>query len=1102
MKGPAAGQRIALGPEPFLIGRTEEGDGALAGDPEISRSHAEIREEDGDWVVEDLDSTNGTFVNGRKIDSPTRIKPGDTLRVGTSTLHVEGGVAQPDVTSVREVASGQPTAARAVAGPPALEVVSGPAKGTELPLSGGELVLGREAEGPGNLGEDAELSRRHARVTVSGGRLAIEDLGSTNGTLVNGREIDERTTLHPGDTVELGTTTLKVTGGAAAPAEEAEPDDEVAAADVTAVRAVPGRTAAAAPPSGEPGQAWLRVVAGNAVGTTISLTEEPFTMGRAEEGAGGLAGDPELSRRHARVSRVDGRIVIEDLGSTNGTFVNGLRIPAPTVIEAGDVVWIGTTTLTVTTPEQPVPEVAPVEPPPPRAESGLIGRFAALSDRNPKRVLTFVAILFVISVPLGGPVAGLLGAEDPFADPNAENVKVSERVAEATGEEGAPQVIAVLRNAPVDSSQTRQRVDRIVAEMRKEKLVTRVATFYSTNDRAFVSKDERSTFVAAFFKDADETPIEDAATAIKEDISDPPEVIVGGAAVMSSEVAEQVGMDLGKAEGMAFPLLFLLSLFVFRGFVAALMPLFVGILTVLTTFLVLRIINEIYALSEFALNVVIALGLGLAIDYSLFVVSRYREELAKVGEGRPPSAVYGAVPRSEAGGQFAGTESEALLRAMYTAGRTIFYSAVTVAIALASLALFPQPFLRSMGIGGAVCALVAVTVALVALPALLAVLGPKINAGAPERWKQSAQRTARQEQEGGWYRLSQFVMRRPALVALVSAGFLILVGIPALGIKFAGFDSRVVPEHLDSRKVDDALSTEFRSNPSPEVTVLAEAPRSAAPQVESLAAELRKEPGINPQGPDPQPLRGDIWNITLLPKGSALDDPTIDAVESVRDREFEGRPLLVGGDTASFLDLRSSISSRLPVAVLILAMLTIVVLFLMTGSVVLPLKSVLMNALSLTAAFGILVLIFQEGNLEGVLGFESIGAVDLTQPVLLFAIAFGLATDYAVFLLTRIREAREAGASDRDAVAIGIERTGRIVTQAALLFCVAVGAFATSSVIFIKEVGVGTAFAVIIDATIIRAFLVPSLMALLGARNWWAPAPLRRLHEKIGLSEG
>ena len=1093
VKGPAAGSRIELGPGPFLIGRTEEGDGSLAGDPEISRRHAELSDVDGEWLIEDLDSTNGTFVNGRRIDEPTPLRPGDTLKVGTTTLEVEGSAVGPEVTAVRQVATGQPTAARPVAMPPSLEVVGGPAEGSTLALEDGELVLGREAEGEGRLGDDPELSRRHARVTETDGGLVIEDLGSTNGTLVNGTRIESATTLHPGDTVELGTSQLKLRGGAVPPPEEA-PGPEV-----TAARAVPDRPAAPA----EPADAWLRVVAGNAVGTTISLTEEPFTIGRAEEGAGGLAGDPELSRQHARVSRIEERIVIEDLGSTNGTFVNGLRIPAPTVIKAGDVVWVGTTTLTVTTPEVPVPEVAPIEPPPPRAESGLIGRFAALSDRHPKRVLAIVGVLFLISLPLGGPVATLLGAENPFDDPNAESIQVDDRVADATGEEGAPQVIALLRDAPVDSPRTRARVAEIAREMRQEPLVSRVASFYSTRgDEAFVSKDGDSTFVAAFFKSADETEIEDAASAIKEDVSDPPEVLVGGAAVTSVEVAEQVGMDLGKAEALAFPILFALSLFVFRGLIAALMPLFVGILTVLTTFLALRIINEIYALSEFALNVVIALGLGLAIDYSLFVVSRYREELARVGEGRPPSAVYGAVPRSEAHGQFAGTESEALLRAMYTAGRTIFYSAVTVSVALASLALFPQPFLRSMGIGGAVCALVAVSMSLLALPAMLAVLGPRINSFAPKRWKEAAQRTARQEQQGGWYRLSQFVMRRPAVVAATSAGFLILVGIPALGINFTGFDSRVVPAHLDSRKVDDALRTEFPSNPSPEVTVLIKAPRSQAEEVQALTEEIRRQQGITPGGPPPQALRGDQWAITLLPTASALDDRTLDAVESIRDRQFNGAPLLVGGDTASFLDLRESISSRLPIAVMILALLTIVVLFLMTGSVVLPLKSVLMNVLSLTAAFGILVLIFQEGNLEGPLGFESIGGIDLTQPVLLFAVAFGLATDYAVFLLTRIREAREAGASDRDAVAIGIERTGRIVTQAALLFCVAIGAFATSSVIFIKEIGVGTAFAVIIDATIIRAFLVPSLMALLGAWNWWAPEPLRKLHEKVGLSEG
>jgi len=488
---------------------------------------------------------------------------------------------------------------------------------------------------------------------------------------------------------------------------------------------------------------------------------------------------------------------------------------------------------------------------------------------------------------------------------------------------------------------------------------------------------------------------------------------------------------------------------------------------------------------------VIALGLGLAIDYSLFIVSRYREELAKREQATP----------SEDDEQFAANQSQALRRSISTAGRTVLFSGTTVAIALASLTLFPQPFLRSMGIGGAVCALVAVAVALVALPALLAVLGPRINALAPRRWQQATLRGSVPDEHGRWYRLSRLVMRRPATVVLLSVGLLIVMGLPALGIQFTGVDSRVLPEHFDTRKVNDALRTQFGTDPTPEITVLAQAPRGAAGEIRTLAQELRSTPAIAPMGSDPQALGTNLWMITLLPVGTALDERTIDAVESIRDREINGRTLQVGGATASFVDLRDSISSRLPGALLILAGLTIVVLFLMTGSVLLPLKSVLMNVLSLTAAFGLLVLIFQDGNLEGLLDFESVGGIDLTQPVLLFAIAFGLSTDYAIFLLTRIKEARESATSEREAVAIGIERTGRIVTQAALLFCVAIAAFATSEVIFIKEVGVGTALAVIIDATIIRAFLVPGLMALLGARNWWAPPFLRRLHHRIGLSE-
>jgi uncharacterized membrane protein YdfJ with MMPL/SSD domain/pSer/pThr/pTyr-binding forkhead associated (FHA) protein len=1084
-----------------VIGREAEGSGALSGDSQLSRRHARVTETAGRLVIEDLGSTNGTLVNGRRIEAATELRNGDSVAVGGSTLEVDG-IREPQVTAARPAPD--VTAARPRPGavsPPSLKAVAGPAEGTVIPLAGDELVIGREAKGPGALSGDSELSRRHARVSETAGRLVIEDLGSTNGTFVNGRRIEAPTDLSPRDTIELGATTLRVEAARGVSVTALRPAEP----DVTAARPVAEPAAPAQPPPAHRTPAAgvaLRVVAGMAAGATIPLGGEPVVLGRAEAGEGTLGGDPELSRRHVQISMADGRVMIEDLGSANGTFVNGRRIPAPTLVEPGDAIWVGTSTLVVTTPDAPAPEVPPAEPPPPSVESGLLSRFAEVSHRYPKRILAIVGVFFVIAVAIGAPVTGLLQAADPFNDSGAESVKTNERIAAATGEEPGAQMIALVTSGQtVGAATTRKQVKDLAAKIRKQPKVNRVATFYATRSKALVSRDRRQTYVAVFLEHGPDSDLEDAAIAIQKKVEDKPRVIVGGPSIAGAELGDQVGEDIGKAEGLAFPILFVLSLFVFRGVVAALMPLFVGALTVFTTFFVLRWINEIVPMSVFALNIVIALGLGLAIDYSLFVVSRYREELAKVGKGRRGLGAYGAVANSEAGDTFAGTESEALRRTLYTAGRTILYSSITVAIALATLCVFPQPFLYSMGIGGAVTALLAVTVTLIALPALLAVLGPRINAGAPKRWRDAAERTARQGDEGPWYRLAHAIMRRPGRVAAISAAFLILLGIPALGIKFTGVDASSIPKDLSSRKVDDALSKNFSVNPSNQITVLAEAPRTERKRVNSLATKLRGLPGAEKSGASPQPLKGKLWTFDVLPSGAALDDRTLDLTKRIRatDRPF---PVTASGATAAFIDEKAKISSLLPMVGIILCATTALVLFLMTGSVILPIKSLLMNALSLSAAFGLLVLIFQKGNLEGVLGFQSQGAIELSQPVLLFAVAFGLATDYAVFLLTRIREARMAGASETDSVAIGLERTGRIVTQAALLFCVAIGAFATSSVIFIKEVGVGTALAVIIDATIIRAFLVPSLMALLGARNWWAPRPLRWLHNKVGLSEG
>jgi uncharacterized membrane protein YdfJ with MMPL/SSD domain len=352
---------------------------------------------------------------------------------------------------------------------------------------------------------------------------------------------------------------------------------------------------------------------------------------------------------------------------------------------------------------------------------------------------------------------------------------------------------------------------------------------------------------------------------------------------------------------------------------------------------------------------------------------------------------------------------------------------------------------------------------------------------------------------GGWYRLAHWVMRRPGAVAVVTAGVLLVAGLPFLRIAFVPADYKMLPQGAEARQVAETIDQEFGVFAADPIQVVARATPAQAGEVDRYADALREVPGTGSVSA-PRRLNGDTVLIEALPPGDALSERNREVVGEMRAVPAPV-PAAVGGAAARFVDQQDTLGDYLPLALGLLALTTVVLLFLMTGSVVLPLKALLMNVLTLSATFGILVLVFQDGRLEGLLDFESAGGVEATQPVLLFAIAFGLATDYAVFLLSRIKEARDSGLDDRAAVAFGVERTGRIVTAAALLFCVAIGAFATSGILFIKLLGVGTALAVAIDATIIRALLVPALMALLGKWNWWAPGPLRRLHDRIGLSE-
>ncbi len=699
----------------------------------------------------------------------------------------------------------------------------------------------------------------------------------------------------------------------------------------------------------------------------------------------------------------------------------------------------------------------------------MFAALARLANTHPRRVLVLTVFFFVIGGAIGGPVAGLLNSDnDSFSDTNSESAQALERIEKASGQMAVPDLIAVM---PSDDTEAFAESTKI---LKSEKNVATVVGGPEAGP-AFVSKDGTKTYVVAIYTshgDPDSTTEH-----LRDKLGEIDSVQVGGFGPAFQQVNEQVESDIIKAEMIAFPILFLVSLWVFRSAVAALLPLLVGALTIVGSLLVVRGINEMLDISIFALNLITGLGLGLAIDYSLFLVQRYREELTRSGPG-----------------------PEAIRRTVATAGRTVAFSAVTVAGAGLALLVFPLRFLYSMGIGVFVVSLMAAAVSLIVLPSLFAVLQHRVNAGSPKRWQRAQAAELAAEKHGFWYRLSQFVMRFPVAIALTGTAILLTLGTPFLGVKFTGVDATVLPEDASARMVDTTLRTEFTGAESGPIIIAVSATDSEATEVNAYAGQLRELDDV--QAVTEPIFRGNgVWQVDVISQHPTMDEKSRDLVTEIRGLDAPN-PVLVGGQAADQNDQFEAIVAGAPLALIILTLITLVTLFLMTGSVVLPVKALIMNVLTITATFGILVLIFQDGRFQGPLNYTSQGALESTQPVFLFAVVFGLSTDYAVFLLTRIKEARDAGAGEREAVALGLQRTGRIVTAAALLFAIALGSFATSDIIFIKQLGIGTAVAVLIDATIVRAMLVPSLMALLGKRNWWAPKPLRKLHDRIGLTEG
>jgi RND superfamily putative drug exporter len=712
----------------------------------------------------------------------------------------------------------------------------------------------------------------------------------------------------------------------------------------------------------------------------------------------------------------------------------------------------------------------------------MFAKLGAVVHDHRRLVLTLVAVVVAVAALLGTSVFGRL-VDGGFEDPGSESQRAAGAAEQAFGRtEG--DVLAVYRSddLAVADPAFEAAVTAVVDALPAEDVVS-ATSYWSTGSSSLVSSDGRSTLVVLQLAGATEVERSEAYDRIAASLvpSGDVEVLRGGAVPTGADIGAQVETDIVRAEALSFPVLLVLLVVVFGGLVAASLPLLIGGVAVLGAFLSLRLLTDVTDVSVFAINIVTMLGLGLAIDYALFVVSRFREELAL----RPRSAD----PVEERASLRA-----ALVATMDTAGRTVAVSGLVVAVALTSLLFFPQLFLRSMGLGGISAVLVAMAAALTLLPALLAVLGRRVDA----LRLPLGRRHERTDESGGWARVARTVMRRPVPVALATVAVLAGLGLPALGVSFGGVDARVLPEGTESRVAAEVLADGFPAATSSPVELVVEGAAPAA-----LADYVRTLSGL-PGSTGAEVVRESSGTalVEVGFRGEALDDRADALVDAVRDVPVpSGAQVLVGGETAGLQDLLGSLAGTTPVAVGVVVTATLVLLFLAFGSVVLPLKAVAMNVLSLGATLGVLVWGFQDGGLADLLGFTQTDTVEATQLVLILVIAFGLSMDYEVFLLSRVREEWDRTGDNARAVATGLQRSGRIITSAAALLLVVFLAFATSGITFIQMIGVGVAAAILVDATVVRALLVPATMRLLGRANWWLPRPLAAVHARFGLRE-
>jgi RND superfamily putative drug exporter len=729
---------------------------------------------------------------------------------------------------------------------------------------------------------------------------------------------------------------------------------------------------------------------------------------------------------------------------------------------------------------------------------GRFERLGALTVRRRRAILALAVLFVVVAGAIGTGVISRLSSGG-FDDPSAPSAVAAQQLADTFDASPADLVvIAGSRDgASVDSPQVVAAAAALQARLAAEPGIEQVTSYWDSPNPALRSTDATMALITGRLVDGGDAGQERAgeiAAAYAGETGDGVlEVHVSGAPVVFSEVGTTIEKDLARAESIAIPITMLLMLLVFGTLVASGLPAVIGAVSVLGSFFALYLTTQVTDVSIFAINLVTALGIGLGIDYGLFIVTRFREELAA---GRTPH--------------------DAVIRSVATAGRTVVFSGITVAISLSALLVFPQFFLRSFAYAGIATVALAVVAAVVVLPALLAVLGTRVNRF---RVLRSSTEVA---DHGFWYRLSMGVMRRPWPVLLVGVGLLVVLGLPFLRVTFGQTDDRVLPPTAQAAVAGQVLRDSFDAREADPLTVVAAASTADAATVSEFAEAVSRVDGVArvdaltgsyadgtqvaPAGPGSARFTTESGTGTWLSVVTDVEPYSNEGKQVVSDIRAVDSPLgetLVGGSAAVFADSQDAMGERLPWAIGIIAIATFLLLFLFTGSVVIPIKALLLNTLSLSATFGAMVWIFQEGHLSGLLGdFTVTGQLDTAMPILMFCIAFGLSMDYEVFLISRIKEEYDRTGDNTAAVAMGLQRTGRLVTSAAALMAIVFIAFASSGVTIIKMLGIGVALAVLVDATVVRGLLVPAFMRVAGDLNWWAPAPLKRLHARIGLSEG